>query len=299
MRSRSMPVILLLLLLFTFVEYAYATKPREAGIGIKYGYTQDTTSFRGTADNDGNDYIKTDTSEYVNNRVTTQIPVFVQFDEELMGTNSFTFWFLDLTRLIQIDNPPALRGKTYTDLVSAKNYEVPTANTYTAEFANFYPQYSSIIDNASNPSLSADYYVTKITFGKTWGVFYASSERHRWGTIGLGIGVNYIEGAYSINACDPYLVSSIQNNNIDLFPESRNGSCLKKRELYTAKINHFSWGANLPFKLYSYVGDTLEYNLLEIDLFISQPSHYLKHENALEPNFQNGSFNVFSILVHF
>ena len=297
MRFRSLLIAMLLLIVFG--GNAYATKPREAGIGIKYGYTQDTTSFRGTADNDGNDYIKTDTSEYVNNRVTTQIPVFVQFDEELMGTNSFTFWFLDLTRLIQIDHPPALRGKTYTDLVSAKNYEVPTANTYTAEFTNFYPQYSSIIENASNPSLSADYYVTKIAFGKTWGIFYASSERHRWGTFGLGIGINYIEGTYSINVCDPYLLSSEVSSPVSLAGPFREGICKKKTELYTAKINHFSWELNIPFKLYSYIGDTFEFNFAEFDYLLSFPSHYLKHENALEPTFYYTSVNIFSTLVHF
>jgi hypothetical protein len=288
-----------MLLLITFGGYSYAIKPRKAGIGIKYGYTQDRSYFRGIAENDKNDYIKYDDSESVNNRGTTQIPVFVQLDEELIGSNSFTSWFFDLTRLIQKDHPPVLSSGTYTDLVNAKNYEVPTAITWTEEFANYYPQYSSIIDNASNPSLSADYYVNKITFGKTWGVFYASSERHRWSTAGVGIGVNYIEGTYSINVCDPYLVSSIQDNNIDFFPVSRNGSCLKKRELYTAKINHFSWELNAIFKIYSYVGDTFEFNFFEVDLLQSLPSHYLKHENALEPTFTYASGNVFSTVVHF
>ena len=299
MRSGSLPVILLLLLLFTFVEYAYATKPREAGIGIKYGYTLDTTSFRGTADNDGNDYIRTDDSERVNNRGTTQIPVFVQLDEELLGDSSFTYWFFDLTRLIQKDHPPDLRGTTYTDLVNAKNYEVPTANTHTAEFANFYPQYSSIIDNASNPSLSADYYVSKITFGKTWGVFYASSERHRWFTIGIGIGINYIEGTYSINVCDPYLLSSEESAPVSVRGKFREGICKKKTELYTAKLNHFSWEANIPLKLYSYIGDTFEFNVGEADYLYSYPSHYLKHENVLEPVFYYHSVNIFSTVVHF
>ena len=282
-----------------FGGYAYATKPREAGIGIKYSYTQDSTSFSGTAKNDTTRYIENDTSENINNRGTTQIPVFVQFDEELMGDSSFTYWFFDLTRLIQKDHPPALRGGTYTDLVEAKNYEVPTANTYTAEFANLYPQYSSIIDNASNPSLSADYYVTKLTFGKTWGIFYASSERHRWGTIGLGIGINYIEGSYSINVCDPYLLSSEVSSPVSLQGMFREGTCNKKTELYTAKINHFSWELNVPLKIYSYIGDTFEFNFGEGDLLHSYPSHYLKHENALEPTFAYLGINLVSTVVHF
>ena len=119
------------------------------------------------------------------------------------------------------------------------------------------------------------------------------------GIIGIGIGFNYIEGNYSINVCDPYLVSSIQDNNIDFFPASRNGYCLKKRELYTTKINHFSWEFNIPLKLYSYVGDTLEYNFLEFDILVSYPTHYLKHESVLEPTFVYGSVNFLSILVHF
>ncbi len=299
MRSRSLPVILLLLLLFTFVEYAYATKPREAGIGIKYGYTLDNTRLNGTAKNDKNLYINHENSENVNYQGTTQILVFLQLDEELMGDSSFTYWFFDLTRLIQIDHPPALRGTTYIDLVSAKNYEVPTANTYTAEFANFYPQYSSIIDNASNPSLSADYYVNKITLGKTWGIFYASSERHRWGTVGLGIGINYIEGTYSINVCDPYLLSSEESAPVSVYGKFREGTCNKKTELYTAKINHFSWELNIPIKLYSYIGDTFEFNLIEVVVLQSIPSPDLKYENALEPTFSYLSTSLFSTVVHF
>lgn len=292
-------LLLFLLLLLVFGGNAYATKPREAGIGIKYGSTTDYTYFLGTAKNDTTRYIHEDSSESVNNRGTTQVPVFVQFDEELMGDSSFTYWFFDLTRLIQKDHPPALRGGTYTDLVEAKNYEVPTANTYTAAFANFYPQYSSIIDNASNPSLSADYYVTKITFGKTWGIFYASSERHRWMSFGLGIGINYIEGSYSINVCDPYLLSSEESAPVSLRGEFREGICKKKTELYTAKINHFSWEGNGHLKIYSYIGDTFEFNFFELDYLSSDPSHYLKHENALVPNFTYTSATIVSTVVHF
>ena len=298
MKFRSL--LLFLLLLLVFGGNAYATKPREAGIGIKYGFTGDATFFRGTAENDTTDkYIGNDNSEMINNRGTTQVPVFVQFDEELMGDSSFTYWFFDLTRLIQKDHPPALTGNNYTSLVNDKIYEVPTANTYTAEFANNYPQYSSIIDNASNPSLSADYYVTKITFGKTWGIFYASSERHRWMSFGLGIGINYIEGSYSINVCDPYLLSSEESAPVSLRGEFREGICKKKTELYTAKINHFSWELNGHLKIYSYIGDTFEFNFVEFDFLYSEPSHYLKHENVLEPVFYYYSVNFFSTLVHF
>ena len=125
------------------------------------------------------------------------------------------------------------------------------------------------------------------------------SEKHRWGTIGLGIGANYIEGSFSINICNPYLVSSIQDNNIDGFPETRNGSCLNKERLYTTRVNHFSWEFNVPVKLYSYVGDTFEFNFAEFDYFLSEPSHYLKLESTLEPVFYSTSINVFSTVVHF
>ena len=289
-----------MLLLIVFSGYSYATKPRKAGIGIKYGYTQDLSYFSGTAENDKNRYIENDfSSENVNNRGTTQIPVFVQFDEELLGGSSFTYWFFDLTRLIQKDHPPELTGRNYTSLVSDKIYEVPTANTYTAEFANFYPQYSSIIDNASNPSLSADYYMTKITFGKTWGIFLPIADNHRLGTIGLGIGINYIEGSYSINVCDPYLLSSEESAPVSVYGKFREGTCKKKKELFAAKINHFSWELNAPIKLYSYIGDTFEFNVVEYDFHMSEPSHYLKHENALEPTFYSRTLNWFSTVIHF
>ena len=295
MKFRSLLIFLILLMVFG--GYAYAIKPREAGIGFKYGYTTDTTSFKGTAANDTTVYIDRDFSENINNRGTTQIPVFVQFDEELMGDSSFTYWFFDLTRLVQKDHPPKLKGTDFTTLIRNQIYEVPTASTYAAEFANNYPQYSSIIDNAFNPSLSADYYVNTITFGKTWGIFYASSERHRWGTIGVGIGINYIEGSYSINVCDPYLLSS-EESAVSLKGEFREGICKKKTELYTAKINHFSGEGNIPFRLYSYIGDTFEINLVEVDVLFSLSNSHLK-KNALEPIFGYAGANIFSIVAHF
>ena len=55
MRFRSL--LLTIILLIVFSGNAYATKPREAGIGIKYGYTLDNTRLNGTAKNDKNLYI--------------------------------------------------------------------------------------------------------------------------------------------------------------------------------------------------------------------------------------------------
>ena len=108
MRFKSLPVFLLhyliiLILLLAFGEYAFATKPRKAGIGLKYGYTQDDTRFEGTRDDENtNTYIAADGwGESINNPGTTHIPIFVQFDENLMNEFSFSYWFFDLTRLIQ------------------------------------------------------------------------------------------------------------------------------------------------------------------------------------------------------
>ena len=47
MRFRSLLIAMLLLIVFG--GNAYATKPREAGIGIKYSFTNDSTFFKGTA----------------------------------------------------------------------------------------------------------------------------------------------------------------------------------------------------------------------------------------------------------
>ena len=60
---------------------------------------------------------------------------------------------------------------------------------------------------SKNPSLSADYYITKVAVGQTWGIFYPTNDRNRLFTIGYGLGLNYIEGNYSINLCDPYAFS--------------------------------------------------------------------------------------------
>ena len=302
MRSKSLPVIFLLhyliilILLLAFGEYAFATKPRKAGIGFKYGYTTDMTEFKGTR-NDENTYIATyDTGERINNPGTTHIPIFVQLDENLINEFSFSYWFFDLSRLIQTGHPPSLlEGTSYDDLVDKKTYSVPTENTFTSAFSENYPKYSSVIDNASNPSLSADYYVTKLTFGKTWGVFIPVSDRHRLGSLGVGVGINYIEGNYQINICDPYQLSSEFHEPKSVMGGFREGFCLKKTELYSTKINHFSWEINVPLIIYSYIGETIEFNLGEFAYYHSYASS--EYEDALDPAFRSRDFNILKIGV--
>ena len=109
----------------------------------------------------------------------------------------------------------------------------------------------------------------------------------------MGVGINYIEGNYQINVCDPYLISTETSG------DYRKGFCLKKTELYSAKVNHFSTEINMPFKMYSYIGDLFEFNFVEVDWQISSPSEDLKKDNLLVPNFQYRSFKFFSALVHF
>ena len=286
-----------MLLLILFGGNVYATKPREAGIGFKYGFTRDNTLFR--SDDDNTWYIKSDNTgeTRVNNPGTTQIPIFIQLAETLEGSFLFSNWFFDVTRLIQTDHPPRLVGTSYDNLVKSETFEVPTENTYTNQFAIRYPQYSTIINNASNPSLSADYYVTKITVGKTVGVFIPLGERHRLLTLGIGGGVNYIEGSYSISICEPFFISS---NVRSASPqgEFREGFCLNETKLFSKGVNHFSLELNLPIGIYSYIGDDFEFDFAKIEYYFSlSPSDFT--EAPLYPTFQYNSVTTFSVLAHF
>ena len=291
-----------MLLLIVFGGHSYAqTKPRKFGIGLTYRWADDQSKFKGTASGDGNTYMSdVEGSIQMNDEGKLQFPLFLQFDEDLINNFLFTQRFIEFTVLDRKNLPPKLRGISYSSLVESDIYEVQTDITYTDTFSKFYPQYSEIIDNSTNPSLSADYYITKIAVGQSWGIFYPTNDRNRLFTIGFGLGLNYIEGNYSINLCDPYTFSQDKTQATNLQGDFRASYCLNKKELYSSKINHFSVETNIIFKLYSYIGDKIEINLMEANIYESIPSLDLTTDSSvLKPVFTNGHGNWISLVYIF
>ena len=127
------------------------------------------------------------------------------------------------------------------------------------------------------------------------GRFIPVGDRHRLGSLGVGVGINYIEGNYQINVCDPYRLSSEFHEPKSIQGGFREGFCLKKTELYSTKINHFSWEIHFPIIAYSYIGEIIEFNLGEFVFHSSRASS--AYEEALEPTFSSTSFNLFKIVV--
>ena len=239
-------------------------------------------------------------NEGFNDPKTTRIPVFLQFDEELINNFTFTSSFLTATSLVKTDHHPNLKYGSYANLINQRIYEVPTEDTFMGEFSNSYPKYSAIIDNASNPSLSADYEVYKVSFIKNWGIFYPSSDNHRWFSIGVGVGVQYTEGIYAINICDPYSISTKEKSvSLGALGYYHEGFCLNKKELYSPKINNVGLEFHIPIILYSYIGESWEFNFLESAQFRSVfDSDNFKKKEFLVPHFHTHTENLFSIVIH-
>lgn len=288
---RFWSLVLTIILLIVFGEYAYATNPRKFGIGLRYGWSDTSTSF--------GQYIEDDADEKVNDGGTATIPLILQLDEDLVNNYSFTTWFVDLSRLTQTDHPPRLRGKNFSNLLGEKNYAVPTEYTYTNKFSDSYPQYSPVINNASNPSLSADYDVNQISFGKSGGIFYPHKEFWRLGTISLGLGLNYTEGNYQINLCDPYLISAEKQEAISFKGKFTKGYCLSKTELFSANVSNFSVALNFTFIFYSFVFDLSTVEIFKINRIYSLLSRNLVDKKLLKPSFDTGTTDIISVIIHF
>lgn len=295
----------LLLIPFVFIglaTFCYATKPRSMGVGLKYGYTIDQTGFRGTKESSPSTfYVGGSTDEKINQFGKTLNPIFFQFDEELLNDFLSSYWYLDFGRLVQTNKPPVLKGTTYTDLVNSKSFVVPTEKTYTDQFFKTYPKFSSTINNKTNPALSADYFVSRASFGRTWNIFYPSSHNHRWISLGIGFGINYIEGSYEINVCDPFFISDkLKPMYLNEAGEYREGFCANKTELYYSKVNQFSLELYIPFRFYSYIDQRFEFNLFEYETYASELRNEIRTDDSvLVPKFAIEQLNFFSIVAYF
>jgi len=99
-------------LLLVFSEHSFAeTKSRGFGIGFKYAWSDDQTSFEGTAQGDSNVYIEdkspdSDDHEGINSNGNIQFPIFLQLEENLINNFVFSQNFLFFGRVIQYNQPP-------------------------------------------------------------------------------------------------------------------------------------------------------------------------------------------------
>ena len=181
-------------------------------------------------------------------------------------------------------------------------FTIKKSETFTEEFVTYNPQFKDVIANLSEPSLSADIDADAATFGRSFGFFFTSSESHRWATLGVGLGLSYLYGEYKINVCNPYTITANTiASPLQLLPSanSREGVCVNKNNLYLQRINHFGLAVDVLIKLYSYIGDTFEVNVFEIDAYIMESSwgtiNNTKKDEILSLIYNPQYLNIFSL----
>ena len=311
MRSRSIPVILLLLITLTIASCSHTPKPRGNAIGLRYGETTTSSTFSsdnitltdqsGTPSTSRRSVIGYESK--VNSSSVERQPIAIQLEEASEG-RLFSQYFFDIARITSYDIPPVLNGldnQTYGTLISANPsiFSIKKSQTFTDGFVINNPKYKKVIDNLSEPSLSADVDVTTTSFGKLWGFYFSTSERHRWTTFGLGLGLSYTYGEYKVNACDPYTIKGTLQP-VGLGPGSREGVCLKKTNLYSKHLSNFGGGIAGLLKLYSYIGDTFEFNLMELDIYANKPAPAGDAvDDVLEVEYSAQYSNLFSLYARF
>jgi len=260
------------------------TKPRAFGIGIRQGSVVDKNQIEGT---DGEVYAESslDSADALNDETYPRFPVFIQFDENLFENWAFGEAVVDYSPMSAKDIPPSLReGYTYggKDII-INDSDLDNSKTNIAIFRSTYPEYASKIDAATNPTISADYDLKLLTFGYQIGVFLPLSERHRILTFGAGFGLNYIDGIFFVNLCDPYRILDKQ------------GFCKNKQELLNAS---FSSGidTSVTSKVigYSYIGEDLEFNIFTIDNI-----HVYKSSKNFTVKFWAQFVNEISVIYRF
>ena len=205
-----------MLLLIVFGGHSYAqTKPRKMGIGVRYGLNIGSVYFK---DENNKEYVASNHYEDevdVNKTRDFRYPLHFQFNEDLLNNYVFTTWTAHFDTLSFFDLPPNLtEDESYESLVESNTtngvvneFIIPSDKTLISDFKSKFIQYQSRIDALSEPSLSADLNSSLIFVSKSYGVFIPVGERNRVFTIGAGIGISYALGFYSINTCDPYLIT--------------------------------------------------------------------------------------------
>ena len=285
--------------------HAYSeTKPRKIGIGIRAGLNMGQVLFN---DENGQDYTASDHYDDLDiNKSNTEIrfPFFFQFDEILLNNWAFTTWVAHFDTANYIDTPPSLKsGGRYRKLVEENTsngvinqFSVPSNLTHISNFKSKFPQYQSKIDSMSEPSLSADMNISAIFLSKSYGIFIPVSNRHRLLEIGVGLGVSYNLGNYAVNLCDPFLITGKIMKGVT--GDSFEGICRNKFEIFSKNLSHFGLILTLPFSLYSYIGDSFEFNFFN---GVSSQNIYEigAEESPLKPQISYPFIDYFSVLYAF
>jgi len=295
--------------------YAEIVK-RGAGLGVRIGEFYDQSEFTKGGDDD---YISF--NKDVNYKIYERFALFAQpggtvlgvnLDEELYGL-FFTGVFFDFQQAEIVDMPPTLDGVSWPVLInnndSNGDIEIKSSQTLISKFKENYPQYSSIISQATEPTLSADFSIRNITIGPKIGItlplaMNGGKARHRALTAEAGLGIGFVNGNYSINVCDPYIVSSTltgQGLGTNFSPDKKNfrrGVCSNKRNLYKKEMSNIGFSRYWALRGYSYLGDKIEINLLEYETYKFQPIFFDDDsENVIKPRFNNQYYNIISFLL--
>jgi len=265
-------IISIFLIIFSHNTLVFSeTKSKKRGIGIRYGSYTDSSSFKASADRGGDTYISYNSE--VNNKAYPRSPIAIQFFEESLINNwSFKKSYFSYDKLFVKDMPPVLKDENYKELIEDSidlsdqvNILLKADQTLTSTFTLNFPEYEAKINSFSEPSLSVDYEIVNITLGYQYGIFIPQSERHRWLSAALGLGLGHSYGKYSVNICDPYII--VGGKIIPdywgpfSFRPYRNGICSNKSELYSKTISNFGLSISAMISIYSYVGENFEISL--------------------------------------
>ena len=299
MNNKTIFFVFIFLILFS--GCSDKTRSRGNGIGLREGYNISKANFI------ANNWPVTASDDNVNILAEKRFPIFVQLEENLNSNWVSSQQYFDISSEKVSDLPPTLNTFTYADLIKQNSvngieqtFSVPGALTQTLNFLEEYPEYQSIADSLSDPAVSADYSVSNIVGGKRWGVFYPASESNRFFTVGYGFGINYSDGYYSINFCDPYVVTTEKIElpvTVNNQTHSRKGICSNKVKLYENKLSQWGISTSLILKLYSFVGEDFEINLIETESYTSFLDRtFESNRSSLEPIFRKSFTNLVSII---
>ena len=283
------------------------SNPRKSGIGLRAGLTTNSSTFSLPNVDDNATQIYSDFS--VNNKANERFPLFYQSDENLVSNWAYSLWYIDLIQDKSYNIPPVLNdpdNKSYLNLINdsdGQSIVVKSSQTNINTFQKKYPEYNSIIDAASEPSLSADTNLNAIILGKAWGVFIPVYENFRINSLGLGLGISYTEGYYDVNLCDPYIITGNEINpsglgSVSTSQRSREGLCSKKYNLDRQRISHFGASLAVLIKVFQYIGESFELTLGELDIYASIPIIQEK-EKVLESNLSSLYTNLISTVIYF
>lgn len=312
---RLRPLLLIILFLIVLGAQCYGEIPkRKLGLGYRIGYVYDESSFSGG----GQEYISY--SPEINYVDGVRTPFFLQlggtlgplnFEEDILYNFISFGWFFDFRQDSASNMPPTLVDTNYSEIISknSSSGDIPikSSQTFIQSFSDKFPQYSTVINSLSEPSLSADFNISTIAIGRSFGLFipyFGLFGNETLGTTRLlslrvGGGISLTSGHYTVNLCDPYVISGNEVNQ-NYAPSFRKGSCYNKTNLYSQNISNIGFAGYFSFKSLTYFTNKLEINFLELETYQVKPLQInAPDENAIKPNFRSLYRNLLSVVYRF